>query len=120
MHQLGGLEVGRVWQGSRDSNPEPTDLESVALTDWSYCPSCANAERTRRRGAAARCRFWRRCVPRGREVQSRSGVMTPEDSSPEPDGAAAPPAGEPPSPRTIAAESIPPSRLDQDALRVIS
>ena len=33
-------EAGGVWkwQGSRDSNPEPTDLESVALTNWSYYP----------------------------------------------------------------------------------
>ena len=31
------------WQGSRDSNPDPTDLESVALTNWSYCPSSGEA-----------------------------------------------------------------------------
>src|SRR5206468_12072626 len=61
-----------------------------------------------------------RCASRGGKVQSASGVMIPEDSTHAGDGAAASPPGEAPSPRTIAAESIPASRLDQDALRVIS
>jgi poly(A) polymerase len=46
--------------------------------------------------------------------------MIPEDSTPDTEGTAALPDGEAHSPRTIPAESIPPSRLDQDALRVIS
>lgn len=113
------MAIGALWQGSRDSNPEPTDLESVALTDWSYCPP-------RERGAysSAAVRGKGEDEPAGtvRAARRRSRFsrfeMTQDDPMDEipPRAEEDPPSQDPESPT----ETIPRARLDQDALRVIS